>query len=286
MFKIILVLLPITFCQFLHAGEFAVAPMVINIEGGKNRNIPFEFTIKAKKTGKVVLNIYDLSQIETGHMGFIAANKSNKNSKASWIKMKNKEFSLKSGEFSLAKGFIKIPSKAKGQHLAAIMVEEVQDKEEKNGITVNVRYAVVLKINAQKNKSKRIRSKTKFDNLSFSKVEGGWEFAGYFKNLSKTEGKLNTELQLRNKKKKLIGKLKLKTLSAWQRSEDGSMVYPDSRVKVFGTLPADVDVGAYQVRIKNKFNNRNQPIFRREVVLQEEVNRSPDQAEANGVAGS
>ena len=286
MFKIILALLPVVFCQLLQAGEFAVSPMVINIEGSRNKNIPFEFTIKAQKRGRVALNIYDLNQIETGHMGFVAGSKSNKDSKANWIKIKDREFSLKAGEFVVAKGVIKIPQKANGQHLAAIMVEEKQAKEGKDGITVNVRYAVILKIDAKKNKSKRIRTKTTFDNLSFSKVEGGWEFSGYFNNLSKTEGKLNAELQLRNKKKKLIGKLDLKTLSAWQRSEDGSMVYPGSRVKIFGTLPENITTGAYQVRIKNKFNERNQPIFRRTVVLKEEIGTSPDQAEANGIAGS
>ena len=78
----------------------------------------------------------------------------------------------------------------------------------------------------------------------------------------------------------------LKTLSAWQRNEDGSMVYPGSKVKVFGTLPEDISEGVYQVRIKNRFNDRNQPVFRHEITLGAQDNTSPDQAEVKGLAGS
>ncbi|MEY8203572.1 MAG: hypothetical protein RPR40_00745 [Bermanella sp.] len=286
MSRIILLLLTIIFCASVHSGEFAVAPMVINIEGEKNKPIPFEFTVKAKKSGKVVLKIYDLNQVETGHMGFMEGDSSNKSSKAHWIKIKENKFALKSGDYRVAKGTIKIPSRARGQHLAAIMVEEVQSEEEKKGISVNVRYAVVLKINTDNGKKRRTRTKTKFEDLSFRKVEEGWEFEGYFKNLSKVEGHLNTELQLRSKDRRLVGRLQLKTLSAWQRNEDASMVYPGSRVKVFGVLPKNIVEGTYQIRIKNTFNRRNQPVFRHEITLSEQGNTSPDQAEVKGLAGS
>ncbi len=286
MLRIILLILTCLFVINTHAGEFAVAPLVINIEGDKNTRIPFEFTIKAKKTGKVTLKIYDLNQVETGHMGFVEGDKEIKSSKSNWIKIKDTQYSIKGGEFRLAKGYVKIPSKAKGQHLAAIMVEEDQKEADKKGITVNVRYAVVLKINAQKSK-KRIRSRTKFENLSFHKVKEGWEFEGYFQNLSKIEGLLNTQLQLRNKDKRLVGRFSLKTLSAWQRNEEGSMVYPGSRVKLFGTLDKDIAEGVYTVRIKNMFNERNQPVFRHEITLKENGNKKrPDQADAKGLAGS
>ena len=59
----------------------------------------------------------------------------------------------------------------------------------------------------------------------------------------------------------------LKTLSAWQRNEGESMVYPGSKVKIFGKLPKEVEEGGYQVRIKNKFNDRNQPVHREEIRL-------------------
>jgi hypothetical protein len=270
--KIIIIIL-VGVSASVQAGEFAISPLVINIEGKKNTRIPFEFTVKAKKTGDVKIKIFDLNQIETGHMGFIEGDKVNKESKSNWVTLDKTQFSIKQNDFRVAKGYVVIPRKAKGQHLAAVMVEEVQDEEVKNGIKVNVRYAVILKIDTTTGKKSRSRTKTKFEELSFRKVDDGWEFEGYFHNLSKTEGRLFTELQLRNNDKKLVGRVSLKTLSAWQRNEGESMVYPGSRVKIFGKLPKDVIEGGYQVRIKNKFNDSNQPVFRQNIdlVIQDET---------------
>lgn len=264
--KIIVVFLAFL-SAFSHGGEFAISPLVLNIEGEKNTKIPFEFTIKAKKTGDVNIKIFDLNQIETGHMGFVEGSDENKESKSNWVSLDESSYSIKKGDFRVVTGNVVIPRKAKGQHLAAVMVEEVQSKEVKNGIAVNVRYAVVLKIDTLKGKKLRTRTKTKFENLSVRKVEGGWEFEGFFHNLSKTEGKLFTELQLRGLNKKLIGKITMKTLSAWQRNEKESMVYPGSKVKIFGKLPKDIVEGGYSVRIKNKFNDRNQPVFKKGIEL-------------------
>ena len=263
----IIIVACVTFSVSAYGGEFAISPLVINIEGKKNTKIPFEFTVKAKKTGGVKIKVFDLNQIETGHMGFIEGDEKNKQSKSNWVTLDKDSFSIREGEFSVATGHVVIPRKAKGQHLAAVMVEEVQDKEVKNGIAVNVRYAVILKIDTTSGKKVRSRTKTKFHNLSYRKVEDGWEFEGQFENLSKTEGRLFAELQLRNSEKKLVGRVTLKTLSAWQRNESESMVYPGSKVKIFGKLPKNIVEGDYQVRIKNKFNNRNQPVYREDVVL-------------------
>lgn len=267
MIRIILISIISVFSILSHAGEFAVSPLVINIEGDKNKRIPFEFTIKAKKAGDVVLKVFDLQQIETGHMGFIEGDKTNKESKINWIKLNDEDFSIKQNDFVIARGDIKIPATAKGQHLAAIMVEEKPDPAKAQGVTVSVRYAVVLKIDAQSGKVQRVRTKTIFENLSFKKIEQGWEFEGFFENQSDMEGNLTAELQLRGSDKKLVGKLNLKTLSAWQRSEEGSMVYPGSKVKIYGVLPEDIADGVYQVRVKNKFNDRTQPIFSNEIVI-------------------
>lgn len=264
---IILFITSLSVCAY--GGEFAISPLVINIEGEKNKRIPFEFTIKAKKTGGVDVKVFDLNQIETGHMGFVEGTLDNKDSKSNWVSLEETSYSIKKDDFRVVKGYVVIPRKAKGQHLAAVMVEEVQSKEVKNGIAVNVRYAVVLKIDTLMGKKLRTRTKTKFEDLTVRKVEGGWEFEGYFENLSKTEGKLFTELQLRSESKKLIGRITMKTLSAWQRNEKESMVYPGSKVKIFGKLSKDVVEGGYSVRIKNKFNDRNQPVFKSGISLVE-----------------
>lgn len=268
------------------AGEFAIAPLVINIAGEKNTRIPFEFTIKAKKPGAVKLKIFDLNQIETGHMGFVEGDKSNKDSKANWVSIKDDEYTIKEGDFSVATGYVVIPSKAKGQHLAAVMVEELENKEAKNGIVVNVRYAVILKIDTVMGKKAKIRTKTNFDNLTYRKVEGGWEFEGEFKNESQAEGRLFTELQIRNQDRKLVGRIPLKTLSAWQRNEIESMVYPGSKVKIFGKLPEELLEGNYEVRIKNKFNDRNQPLFKEGITLKVVEETSPNQAAVDGLTST
>lgn len=267
------------------AGEFAVSPMVINVKGEKNVKVPFEFTIKAKKGGSVKLSVFDLEQLETGHMGFVEGDKEIKESKANWIELKEDRFNIKTDEYVVANGFLRLPHKAKGKHLAAIMVEELKEDKDKKGINVNVRYAVVLKIDSQTN-TKRARIKTEFKQLTQQKTEEGWMFEAWFQNLSTIEGVLQNEIQIRNGKRKLVGKVAMKTLSAWQRGEDGSVVYPGSMVKVFGTLKEPLVEGDYTVRVRNKFNGRNQPVFRDNIEIKtveesttEESNNDDTQAE-------
>ena len=43
MIKIIIMSILFVFCQWALGGEFAVTPMIINIEGEKNQQIPFHF---------------------------------------------------------------------------------------------------------------------------------------------------------------------------------------------------------------------------------------------------
>ncbi len=253
------------------SGEFSVSPLIINIAGEKNKYIPFEFTIKAKKTGKVALKVFDLKQIETGHMGFIEGSVNNKKSKVHWLSLKESEYAIKTGEFRIVKGMVKVPRKMKGQHLAAIMVEEMQSNENRKGIKVHVRYAVILKIDMQGGRKKKMRSRTKFTEVASNKIKNGWEIGGFFKNLSKVEGSLVSELQLRDKNKRLVARIPLKTLSAWQRNEGHSMVYPDSNVKIFGLVPDNVISGEYNIRIKHKFNGRSQAIYRGKIKLVDEV---------------
>lgn len=264
--KALIASLLILFLSIANAGEFAVSPLVLDVEGIKNRPVPFEFTVKAKKPGEVALKVFDLKQMETGHMGFIEGEKKNKESKYNWVKLETTGFKLKEDEYSVVKGTVTIPSKAKGKHLAAIMVEEVKPENDKKGIEVNVRYAVVVKINTQK-KGKKARVKTTFNELTFVKKEGMWIFEGWFENKGRAEGQLIAELQLRDDSRRLVGRIPMKTLSAWQRREEGSMVYPGSKVKIFGTLDSNITEGAYTVRVKNKFNGRTQSVFKEQIDL-------------------
>jgi len=272
----------ILFLSIANAGEFAVSPLVLDVEGIKNRPVPFEFTVKAKKPGEVALKVFDLKQMETGHMGFIEGEKKDKTSKFNWVKLDVTGVKLKTDEFAVIRGTVTIPSRAKGKHLAAVMVEEVKPENEKKGIDVNVRYAVVIKINTQK-KGKKVRVKTKFEALTFVKKEGAWVFEGWFENKGRAEGQLIAELQLRDDNRRLVGRIPMKTLSAWQRREEGSMVYPGSKVKIFGTLNEDVLDGQYTVRIKNKFNGRTQSVFKEKIDLKEVIATESESSEADGV---
>jgi len=265
------------FAVSAQAGEFAVSPLVLNVDGVKNRPVPFEFTVKAKKAGQVSLKIFDLMQMETGHMGFVEGEEKNKESKQNWVKLETTGFALKDEEYSVVKGYVTVPSRAKGKHLAAIMVEEVKPESDKKGIDVNVRYAVVIKIDTS-DKGKKVRVKTSFDSLTVVKKDNTWIFEGWFENKGQAEGQLMAELQLRDENRRLVGNITMKTLSAWQRREEGSMVYPGSKVKVFGTLEELIDDGAYTVRVKNKFNGKTQSIFKETITIDATAMQVPVEA--------
>ena len=243
------------------AADIAVSPLLIDLSATANESVPFEFNIAGKDRAKVRLSVYDLAQMETGHMGFIEANADDKLSKINWITLEKSTLEIRKDSNQAVRGEVKLPRKSNGNYLAAVMVEEIKEGDRKNGINLNVRYAVILNINATSKKS-RPRIKTEFKALELVRVDDRLMLVGDFTNRSNKDGFLLSEVHIRDNNRKLVEKVRLMTESAWQRQDPASRVFPESRVKVFGFVGSDLSEGTYEFKVRNRFSDRSQPTYK------------------------
>ena len=95
------------------AGEFSVAPMMIRLDGKAGQKQTFEFTVRAQSAGQVVLHIYKLKQMHSGHMEFLPLNKDDAGL-VKWITLNSDKLKLKDNQSQTVKGKIKTPRGIKG----------------------------------------------------------------------------------------------------------------------------------------------------------------------------
>lgn len=241
------------------AAEFGVSPMMIEMTGAPDVSQDFKVQVIGKTGGKAKVSLYELKQSATGHMDFIPVDKPGEESMAGWVTLEKTRFDVKKDEVVTLNGRIKVPRKAGGTHLAAVMVEE-DAPAKKQGVTLNVRYAVILNMNVSSTTRGRIQ--TEFRELAIQPQNDRVFIKGLFTNQGKIDGMLDAELQLRDAANRLVLKTPLKTQSAWERSDKGSRVFPGSEVVIFGELPRSLPAGAYSATVRNRFSDRAQPQYR------------------------
>ncbi len=256
------VFISIVFSIEARAGEFAISPMMIEFDAAPGSVESFEFSIHGKKNGKVRLFLSDLHQEATGHMAFKDLDVS-ASPMAGWVSLDKELVDVKKNEIKAVKGFLKVPRSAKGSHVVAIMVEEEKSGKSK-GISLNVRYAIILTLDI---KGRKARMKSEFTELTVEEQSGKKFVTAWFKNNSDRDANLSSLIQLRDSKRKLIARIPLKTKSAWSRGDENSRVFPGSKVKVYGPLGDDVEEGEYLLMSRNKFGGQNQPSLRETVQI-------------------
>ncbi|GAA4651041.1 hypothetical protein GCM10023116_33240 [Kistimonas scapharcae] len=262
MIKLYTLLITLLFSLSVMASGIAVSPLIIELKSESSDTVPFEFTISGKeKAKKVRLSVYDMKQQNTGHMGFIETLNDNNQSKAAWVRLEKDEYTIKKDASIQVPGKIKIPPRSPGNHLVAVMVEELKENASQQGISINVRYAVILNITVEDNK-RRPRVKTDFQQLELVKLNDRLMLMGDFANLSQHEGFLQSEVQIRDQDRKLVERVRLMTESAWQRQDPASRVFPGSNVKVFGFISRELDEGDYEFKVRNRFSDKTQPTYK------------------------
>ena len=254
------------------AGEFAISPMVIDIDAKPGSKQEFSFNVHGKKTGNVRVYFSHMEQQSTGHMDFKDMNAIDAEF-VSWIKLDKDSFFVPQGETITVTGEIEIPRKTNGSRLLAIMVEEEKPVNTK-GISINVRYAVILNLDIQ---GKKTRAYGAFTDLKIEEQNDRHYVSGWFQNTSSVDEILSSEIYIRDASRRLVEKVILKTKSAWQRGDFASLVYPDGKVKVYGLIDKEIENGTYSLMARNRFGGRVLPSIRQEAIvsgiekIQEEV---------------
>jgi hypothetical protein len=260
--KIILLLSIAIFWGKANAGEFAVSPMMIELDLLPGESQEFEFKIHGKKKGKANIYFNDMKQQASGHMNFI--NPITREEDISrWISLSENSISVEEGETKLIRGKVKLPPRISGNRYIAVMVEDAEANAN-TGVSLNVRYAVILNIQTPV-KKKRIQAE--INNFDLEKQGDEYFLTGWIENKSNRDAYLDSVVHLRDENRRLAGKVTLKSKSAWQRQENTSRVFPDSRVKVFAPLPGKITNGKYTLVAKNVFGGRAFPSFQKDIVV-------------------
>ena len=244
----------------LYAADFAVSPMLIEMEGVERSTHEFVFTIHGKSDANIKLDLFDMSQLETGYMGFTEARPDSETSMASWIELEDTQLEIREGENTEVRGRLQVPSRAAGTFLAGIMVEEDIPEEDLSGIDIRVRYAVIVNMRVAGTANRRI--KTDFRELAVVEREDGVYFQGYFNNLSSQDNWLESQVQIRDSNNRLVERVEMKTESAWQRNDPASRVFPGAKVRLYGKMSRPVAAADYKVLVRNRFAEKSQPVYR------------------------
>lgn len=262
-FSILFLLLLVT--HYSIAGEFAVSPMMIELIA-KNREIKeFSFSVFGKSNSVIKLELFNMNQLESGYMAFTKLGEDDLVSMGSWVELERNNFRIRDGETVTVRGSIRVPSRAAGTHLIGVMVEEETPERERGGISVKIRYAVVIILHIE-GRYNRIR--TQFDELVVVHRDDGTYLEGYFLNDSAIENWLFNEVQIRGMDNRLLERVPLKTESAWQRADIGSRVFPGARVRIYGKITESFDTGIYNVLVRNNFADKSQPVYRDTIYLE------------------
>jgi len=246
--------------QLAAAADFAVSPMMIEMEAVPRATQDFSFTIFGRTDADIKLSLFDMNQLETVYMGFQQANFDSENSMSSWVSLDDDRFRVREGETMEVTGSIEVPARAAGTYLLGIMVEEDIDEDEQSGIALRVRYAVVLNMRVEGSRSRRIQ--TSFEELAVVEQEDGTYLHGTFTNDSSIDEWLLSQVQIRSDENRLLERVEMKTESAWQRGDEASRIFPGAKVTVFGKLSKTMATGNYNVLVRNRFADKSQPVYR------------------------
>ncbi|MEC8428664.1 MAG: hypothetical protein VXZ35_09570, partial [Pseudomonadota bacterium] len=250
------------------AAEFAISPMMIELDSSPGVKENFEFQIHGKKAGTARIFLSDLHQQASGHMAFSDVSDSEAAASteiSQWIRLDQQRASVKTGETITIQGELDIPRRSSGSHVVAIMVEEDRPKNA-TGISLNVRYAIILSLQIEGRKS---RIKTRYEQLSIEQQNGKHYVTAWFSNESNRDSQLESVVFIRNQSSKLLEKVPLKTQSAWQRGDQWSRVFPDSRVKVYGLISKPLSSQNVTLMARNRFAGKMQPSVRSEFAVPE-----------------
>jgi hypothetical protein len=250
--------------QFVGAADLAVSPLLIDLTTGENRAVSFEFSVTASEETEIRLSVYDMVQSVSGHMDFVQYD--DLESKTAWVSLPQDRINLRRELPTTVVGELRPPARSAGDHLVAVMVEEVAPDLE-GGVQVNVRYAVILNLSVEGRASSQ-RLKGDFGGLTLVEQEGFMFVEGWFESKSSKEDWLVCEIQIRDENRRLVDTVELKTESAWQRQDPGSRVFPSSKVRVYGRIKEPLNTGSYSVLVRNRFGDRMQPAIREEWLIE------------------
>lgn len=256
-------------------GTVGVKPMTIDIElqPGKKTGFQIEVYSTSKEDTPVHLSLFDALQKEDGSMDFVDVGK-NPYSCTPWIRLEKTDFTVTGGETVAVKGEISVPRGSSGSRIATIMVEPGYEKK-KTGISIRVRYAVVLKL---KIKGRLVMEKAELEKLSLKKLPDGTPaIEAIIINKSEIDFTAKGHVLIQDSSGRIITNINLTTESLERKKKDrekekkekkfkdkdkvkeeeDQRLYPGSKVAFFGRMDKPVPPGEYTAILTMKYGKRS-----------------------------
>ncbi|MCX7770266.1 MAG: hypothetical protein N2202_04195 [Proteobacteria bacterium] len=256
-------------------GTVGVQPLNIDLElqPGKKGEFSIDVYSTSNEDTPVSVSLFDIDQKEDGNVDFTEPGKS-PFSCAKWIKLQRNDFIVNAGETVELKGEINVPRDASGVRVATIMIEPAYEKKEK-GITVKLRYAVILKV---KVKGKNLIESGKTQDIRLKLLPDGTPIIETsLINNSNIDYRATGKVVLHDSSGKIIETIALTThyLEEKQKrekqdnnvqkqtkkkglvsDEEGQRIFPGAKVNFFGRISKPLKEGEYTAIVSMKFGKR------------------------------
>lgn len=246
------------------AAEFSVSPMLIEMEQKPHSKKSFSFSVHARKRGKIKLTPYGMVQNEAGHMEFFQSRPGQRKSNTAYLVLPKNSMTVTAKRPVLITGKVILPRRVRGTQLFAVMVEEDSSTLDKKGIRINVRYAVVIKVNV---KGRTIRERGKMRPLVLKSDKKGLLISGLLINDSLQDYRVLADLQVRDKDNRLLERIKMKSFASWKNGEKTSRIFPGAKVRLLGRITKITQPGTYTFFAISRLGKRGQIVTRQKILV-------------------
>lgn len=247
--KVVVILTVLSTSAAAFSAGLSVQPLYL--EFAKKRKVkrePFSVTVSSENTMRLKLDLYKAVQERSGKLSFIKELDEPNNT----IELKKYRYLLKANKRTTIPGFINYPRKTNNTYVYALMIEE--DKAKTNaGINVNIRYAVILKVNTGHRKTP---IKAEISRIGLSNSESRLILSSTIVNKGAKDFYIKAKAKIRDESNKLVETVDIRSASAWQRKDPSSIIFPNSEVELAGSISRITTPGTYSVAIHGRINNR------------------------------
>jgi len=278
-------------------GTIGVRPLTIYLELAPNKK--GEFTIEAystspKEDASVHIYLAEVAQKEDGSVDFFDAGEL-PYSCTPWIKLDKTDLIVPAGEVAKIRGTVLVPAGKSGSRVAAIMVEPGYEKKP-TGVSIKIRYAVVLKLNIQ---GRPTIEQAELKKIGIKKLADGTAgIEALIANTSEAEFKARGKISLQDSSGKIVAGFPLTTealerkhkneekenkrmkKAPQQKDEDAQSIFPGARVAFFGRLDKSIPPGEYTAILNLKYGKKTLTAKQKVVLSQELASLLPKEAAA------
>lgn len=243
-----------------------VQPMVLDFEGKPGEQYQFEISIFPESIQRVVnLSLFQPIQLIDGSVNFVEGDPKIY-PPIGWVQLEKERVVVPPGEPTKITGTVSVPFGAGGSYSVMIMAEPtVADADE--GVTIIVRYAIRLTINVDR---PGLRSDLKITNAELVADEDGKPLLMVnVYNPSAFRFPIAGESTVRGENRRLIERVNLRTLSAWETGHDSFAIYPQTELMLVAPIQEPLYEGHYYLQSFLSYDTTKQVIKTQEVYVEE-----------------